>query len=95
MEIPSSGSIPIEMCLSTAFDINLETEKSHIMYRLEKLTRQRTDFGPRELSEGTWEMTPFSIVEDSSCELLNGSGIGYKVVANIPIAATQIASSFM
>ena len=55
------------------------------MYRMEKLTRQKTDFGPRELSEGTWEMTPFEIIEDSTCELLNNSGIGYRVVANIPI----------
>ena len=94
VEIPSSGSIPIEMCLSTAFDINLETEKSHIMYRLEKLTRQRTDFGPRELSEGTWEMTPFSVVDDSSCELLNGSGIGYKVVADIPIADDESGTMY-
>ena len=85
IEIPSSGDIPVEMCLNTAFDINLETMDSHVMYRMEKLTRQKTDFGPRELSEGTWEMTPFEIMEDSTCELLNNSGIGYKVVANIPI----------
>ena len=85
IEIPSSGDIPVEMCLNTAFDINLETMDSHVMYRMEKLTRQKTDFGPRELSEGTWEMVPFEIMEDSTCELLNNSGIGYKVVANIPI----------
>ena len=85
IEIPSSGDIPVEMCLNTAFDINLETMDSHVMYRMEKLTRQKTDFGPRELSEGTWEMAPFEIMEDSTCELLNNSGIGYKVVANIPI----------
>ena len=86
LEIPSSGDIPVEMCLSTAFSINLESEKSHVMYRMEKLTRQRSDFGPRELSAGTWQMAPFSVVEDSSCELRNSSGTGYKVVANLPIA---------
>ena len=85
VEIPSSGSIPIEMCLNTAFAINLEVDKSHIMYRMEKLTRQRSDFGPRELSEGTWKMSPFTVVEDSSCDLLNSSGVGYKVVSDIPI----------
>ena len=85
IDIPSSGSIPIEMCLDTAFAINLEVDKSHIMYRMEKLTRQRSDFGPRELSKGSWQMSPFSVEEDSTCDLLNSSGVGYKVVADIPI----------
>ena len=39
-------------------------------------------------------MTPFSVVEDSSCELLNGSGIGYKVVADIPIADDESGTMY-
>ena len=39
--IPSSGGVPIEMCLDSSFSIDLEMKNSHIMYRMVKPSRQQ------------------------------------------------------
>ena len=83
--IPESGDIPVEMCLDNAFAIDLDVMKSHVMYRMVKPSRQQSDYGPKEWFTEPWSMADFSVVKGETCELLNESGQGYKVVANLPI----------
>tara|TARA_X000001036_G_scaffold341930_1_gene321366 strand:+ start:317 stop:1123 length:807 start_codon:yes stop_codon:yes gene_type:complete len=83
--IPASGDIPIEMCLDNSFAIDLTEENSHVMYRMVKPSRQQSDFGPMEWSKEVWSKADFSVVKGETCDLLNESGQGYKVVANLPI----------
>ncbi|MBT7244697.1 MAG: hypothetical protein HN874_04535, partial [Euryarchaeota archaeon] len=88
--IPDSGDIPVEMCLDDAFAIDLDVMKSHVMYRMVKPSRQQSDYGPKEWFTEPWSMTGFSVVkEGGECQLLNDSGTGYKVVANVPIGDDQ------
>ena len=86
VSIPSSGDVPVEMCLDNSFAIDLTKQNSHVMYRMVKPSRQQSDFGPREWFTESWSMTDFSVVKGETCELLNDSGQGYRVVANIPIS---------
>jgi hypothetical protein len=87
--IPESGDIPVEMCLDDAFAIDLDVMKSHVMYRMVKPSRQQSDYGPKEWFTEPWSMAGFSVVNGETCELLNDSGTGYKVVANVPIGDDQ------
>ena len=83
--IPESGDIPVEMCLDNAFAIDLDVMKSHVMYRMVKPSRQQSDYGPKEWFTEPWSMTGFSVLKGETCDLLNDSGQGYKVVANLPV----------
>ena len=83
--IPSLGDIPIEMCLSSSFAIDLNEEYSHVMYRMVKPNRQQSDYGPKEWFTEPWSKTGFSVLKGEECQLLNDSGVGYKVVADVPI----------
>ena len=85
VDVPSSGSIPIEMCLDNTFLIDLDMKDSHVMYRMVKPSRAQSDYGPQEWFTESWSMTKFRVVEGSTCELLNSSGLGYKVVADVPV----------
>ena len=85
VDIPASGTIPIEMCLDNRFNIDLDMHDSHVMYRMVKPSRSQSDYGPREWFSESWSMAKFRVVEGSTCELLNSSGLGYKVVADLPI----------
>ena len=85
LNIPASGTIPVAMCLDNSFSIDLEMRNSHVMYRMVKPSRQQSDYGPREWYTESWSMSGFSVAKGESCELLNESGQGYKVVANLPI----------
>lgn len=84
-KIPASGDVPIEMCLSNSFAIDLNEENSHVMYRMVKPSRQQSDYGPKEWFTEPWSMTGFSVLKGEECQLLNDSGVGYKVVADVPI----------
>ena len=83
--VPEAGSIPIEMCLDNEFSVDYDMDKSHVMYRMVKPSRQQSDYGAREWYTQSWSMAKFSPVEEESCQLLNESGEGYKIIANIPI----------
>ena len=83
--IPESGDIPVEMCLDNAFAIDLNKQNSHMMYRMVKPSRQQSDYGPKEWFTESWSHTEFSVVKGETCDLLNDSGQGYKVVANLPV----------
>ena len=83
--VPEAGSIPIEMCLDNEFSVDYDMDKSHVMYRMVKPSRQQSDYGAREWYTQGWSMAKFSPVEEETCQLLNESGEGYKIVANIPI----------
>lgn len=83
--VPEAGSIPIEMCLHNEFSVDYDMDKSHVMYRMVKPSRQQSDYGAREWYTQSWSMAKFSPVEGESCQLLNESGEGYKIIANIPI----------
>ena len=83
--VPEAGSIPIEMCLDNEFSVDYDMDKSHVMYRMVKPSRQQSDYGAREWYKQSWSMAKFSPVEEETCQLLNESGEGYKIVANIPI----------
>ena len=85
LSIPSSGSIPVSMCLDTSFSIDLEMKNSHIMYRMVKPSKQQSDYGPREWHTESWSMAQLSVAEGETCELLNDTGEGYRVVANLPV----------
>ena len=85
LNIPSSGGVPVEMCLDSSFSIDLETRNSHIMYRMVKPSRQQSDYGPQEWFTESWSMAPFTIKDGATCELLNETGQGYVVAANLPI----------
>ena len=85
LNIPPSGTIPVAMCLDNSFSIDLEMRNSHVMYRMVKPSRQQSDYGPREWYTESWSMSGFSVAKGETCELLNESGQGYKVVANLPI----------
>ena len=87
--IPDSGDIPIEMCLDHAFSIDYNQRRSHVMYRMVKPSRSQSDYGPAEWHSEPWQSVRFSQVQGKSCELLNGTGLGYTVVANIPIEDTE------
>ncbi len=83
--VPESGDIPVEMCLDNAFAIDLNKQNSHMMYRMVKPSRQQSDYGPKEWFTEPWSMTGFSVLKGETCDLLNDSGQGYKVVANLPV----------
>ena len=83
--VPEAGSIPIEMCLDNEFSVDYDMDKSHVMYRMVKPSRQQSDYGAREWYTQSWSMAKFSPAEEESCQLLNESGEGYKIIANIPI----------
>ena len=85
LNIPASGTIPVAMCLDNSFSIDLEMRNSHVMYRMVKPSRQQSDYGPREWYTESWSMSGFSVAKGETCELLNESGQGYKVVANLPV----------
>ena len=85
LNIPASGTIPVAMCLDNSFSIDLEMRNSHVMYGMVKPSRQQSDYGPREWYTESWSMSGFSVAKGETCELLNESGQGYKVVANLPI----------
>ena len=80
LNIPASGTIPVAMCLDNSFSIDLEMRNSHVMYRMVKPSRQQSDYGPREWYTESWSMSGFSVAKGETCELLNESGQGYKVV---------------
>ena len=50
-----------------------------------KPSRQQSDYGPQEWFTESWSMAPFSVDKGATCELLNESGEGYVVAANLPI----------
>ena len=85
LNIPASGNVPISMCLDNSFSIDLEMRNSHVMYRMVKPSRQQSDYGPKEWYTESWSMSGFSVAKGETCDLLNESGQGYKVVANIPV----------
>ena len=87
--IPSSGDVPISMCIDSAFTIDLDHDKSHVMYRLVKPSRAQSDYGPTEWFSEEWSHVGFTMAEGETCELLNSTGEGYKIVANIPIDDTD------
>jgi|TARA_B110000881_G_C18439835_1_gene445331 hypothetical protein len=84
-DIPDSGDIPIEMCLNSAFSIDYDHHASHVMYRMIKPSRSQSDYGPAEWFSEPWAHVGFTLVEGETCELLNSTGEGYIVSANIPI----------
>ncbi len=85
VEVPTSGSIPVEMCLDNSFVIDLDMKDSHVMYRMVKPSRAQSDYGPKEWFSEAWSMAKFRVVEGSTCDLLNSSGLGYKVIADLPV----------
>ena len=85
LNIPASGTVPVAMCLDNSFSIDLEMRNSHVMYRMVKPSRQQSDYGPKEWYKESWKMSGFSVAKGETCDLLNDSGQGYKVVANLPI----------
>ena len=60
-------------------------KNSHIMYRMVKPSKQQSDYGPREWYTESWSMAQLSVAEGETCELLNDTGEGYRVVANLPV----------
>ena len=84
VEIPDQGNIPIELCLDESFPYTLDTNHSHVMWRLVKPTRQQSDYGPTEWVTQKWQMTGFEETEDN-CTLNDGDENGTKLVSNIPV----------
>ena len=85
ISIPASGDIQIEMCLDNTFNIDTTMSQSHVMYRMVTPSRAQSDYGPKEWFSEPWSMSKFKVIDGSTCELLNSSGLGYKVVSHIPI----------
>lgn len=81
--IPDLGPIPIDVCIDNRFPYTLDTNFSHVMWRMVKPTRQQSDYGPREWRTTAWSMTPFTVQEES-CVLLDGSN-GTILQADVPV----------
>jgi len=77
------GDIPVDMCVANGFDYSLNSDVSHIMYRIVKPSRAQSDYGPREWSTTAWSMAPFRETS-STCTLLNGEN-GTTLRSSLPI----------
>ena len=86
VNVPSTGSIPVDMCVANGFAYSLDQSVSHVMYRTVQPTRLQSDYGPKEWSTTEWSMAPFE--ETSSiCDLLNGEN-GTVIRSNLPVPDT-------
>jgi hypothetical protein len=86
VNVPSTGSIPVDMCVANGFAYSLDQSVSHVMYRTVQPTRLQSDYGPKEWSTTAWSMAMFE--ETSSiCNLLNGEN-GTVIRSNLPVADT-------
>lgn len=85
LQIPSSGDIPVSMCIDSSFSVDYDILKSHVMYRLVRPSRSQSDYGPTEWFEEDWSLVGFELDEDSTCQLLNDTGEGYRIIANVPV----------
>ena len=88
VRVPTSGDIPIGLCLDPTFPFTPEINKSHLMWRFVEPTRQQNDFGPTEWVEVPWKMSAFRETTEL-CELLDGSN-GTKMVGDIPLPDTSV-----
>ena len=81
--IPSSGEIPIGLCLDQTFPFTPDVNKTHLMWRFVEPTRQQDDFGPTEWVSVPWSRAQFNDT-NQDC-LLKDNSNGTRVEANIPI----------
>ena len=88
VRVPTSGDIPIGLCLDPTFPFTPQINKSHLMWRFVEPTRQQNDFGPTEWVEVPWKMSAFRETTEL-CELLDGSN-GTKMVGDIPLPDTSV-----
>ena len=88
VQVPSSGDIPIGLCLDPTFPFTPDVNKSHLMWRFVEPTRQQNDFGPTDWIEVPWEMSKFTETMEQ-CELLDGSN-GTSLVGQIPLPDTSV-----
>ena len=86
VNVPSIGSIPVDMCVANGFAYSLEKSVSHVMYRTVQPTRLQSDYGPKEWSTTAWSMAMFEETT-STCNLLNGEN-GTVIRSNLPIEDT-------
>ncbi|MDP7000701.1 MAG: M14 family zinc carboxypeptidase [Candidatus Poseidoniaceae archaeon] len=84
LSMPEEGDVPIVLCLDDSFPYTLNINKTHVMWRLVKPTRQQSDYGPTEWIEEDWQMTAFEETEEK-CTLSDGDENGTKLISNIPI----------
>ena len=89
VNIPESGPIPIEMCVSDQFNIDFKHENSHIMYRMVKPSRMQSDYGPAQWHTTEWNHVGFERVEGVDCELLYGAGNGSLIRAEVPVSDSE------
>ena len=56
VNVPSTGSIPVDMCVANGFAYSLDQSVSHVMYRTVQPTRLQSDYGPKngQLQNGRW-----------------------------------------
>ena len=88
VQVPSSGDIPIGLCLDPTFPFTPDVNKSHLMWRFVEPTRQQNDFGPTDWVEVPWEMSKFTETMEQ-CDLLDGSN-GTSLVGQIPLPDTSV-----
>ena len=88
VQVPTSGDIPIGLCLDPTFPFTPDINKSHLMWRFVEPTRQQNDFGPTEWVEVPWKMSAFRETMEQ-CDLLDGSN-GTRLVGDIPLPDTSV-----
>ena len=88
VNIPSSGEIPIGLCLDETFPFSPDINKTHLMWRFVEPTRQQDDFGPTEWVSVPWTKAKFN--ETSQNCILKDDSNGTRVEANIPIPDTLV-----
>ena len=88
VQVPSSGDIPIGLCLDPTFPFTPDINKSHLMWRFVEPTRQQNDYGPTEWVEVPWKMSAFRETMEQ-CDLLDGSN-GTRLVGDIPLPETSV-----
>lgn len=71
VDIPESGDIPIDICVSNLFPYS--ESNSHVIWRLVKPSRMQSDYGPREWATTPWTMTHVERV-DEACTTSAGNG---------------------
>ena len=84
IEIPESGDIPIDVCVSNDFPYS--ESNSYVKWRMVKPSRLQSDYGPQEWARTPWESVKIDRV-DESCTTKNGNGTVLR--AEIPVSESS------
>ena len=84
IEIPESGDIPIDICVSNDFPYS--ESNSYVKWRMVKPSRLQSDYGPQEWARTPWESVKIDRV-DEACTTKNGNGTVLR--AEIPVSESS------